>query len=141
MIASGCSHAPRALVAAIVGGCLWAGAAQANQTQWTTALSGPGAGSGSATITIDAGPASVCYELTVTLDPPANNAHIHRGGAGENGPIVVPLEAPSTGSASGCRDAVDAAVIAEIVGNPAGFYVNVHNPAFPGGAIRGQLAP
>ena len=29
----------------------------------------------------------------------------------------------------------------EIVANPAGFYVNIHTAAKPGGATRGQLAP
>jgi hypothetical protein len=33
----------------------------------------------------------------------------------------------------------DPAVLARIVANPAGFYVNVHNARFPGGALRCQL--
>jgi hypothetical protein len=27
-----------------------------------------------------------------------------------------------------------------IIANPAGYYVNIHNADFPGGAVRGQLA-
>ena len=40
---------------------------------------------------------------------------------------------------SGCR-AVAAALIRDIRQGPEGFYVNVHNPPFPAGAVRGQLA-
>ena len=86
----------------------------------------------------DAG--TVCYRLhaaNVTL--PTVGAHIHRGGAGANGPIVVAFTAPGQdGNSSGCTNA-DAALIGEITGNPAGFYVNVHTKEHPAGAIRAQL--
>lgn len=44
------------------------------------------------------------------------------------------------GSSEGCHDA-DADTLQAGIDDPAGYYVNVHNAAFPGGAIRGQLAP
>ena len=82
----------------------------------------------------------VCYRLhaeNVTL--PTIAAHIHRGGAGVNGPVVVPFTAPGAdGNSSGCATA-EASLIGEIIGNPAGFYVNVHTTEHPGGAIRAQL--
>ena len=53
--------------------------------------------------------------------------------------VVVPFDAPTTGTSSGCAQGVDAALITEIMQNPSGFYVNVHNPEFQAGAIRGQL--
>ena len=82
----------------------------------------------------------VCYRLhaeNVTL--PTTAAHIHRGGAGVNGPVVVPFTAPAAnGNASGCVT-TSAALIDEILGNPPGFYVNVHTQEHPAGAIRAQL--
>jgi len=102
---------------------------------------GPGDadGGGSATVRIDPlASGRVCYELSVTGIAPATAAHIHRGGLGVAGPVVVPLTAPAAGSSSGCAD-VAAALGAEILAAPAGFYVNVHNADYPGGAVRGQL--
>lgn len=133
--------APIALGAAMLAASLGVGATATAQTMLSATLSGPAqGGSGNAMVNIDPGAGTLCYDLTVTLTPAASAAHIHRGEAGANGPIAVPFQAPSSGSASGCVEGVDAAVIADILANPAGFYVNVHNSDFPGGAIRGQLS-
>ena len=82
----------------------------------------------------------VCYRLhaeSITL--PATAAHIHRGGATASGPVVVPFTAPAaSGNSDGCV-ASTPALIDEIIGNPANFYVNVHTTEHPGGAMRAQL--
>jgi hypothetical protein len=82
----------------------------------------------------------ICYRLTarnVTL--PTAAAHIHRGAAGTNGPVIVPFEPPgATGTSTGCTE-TPAATIDQILANPAGFYVNIHTREHPGGAIRAQL--
>ena len=97
-------------------------------------------GVGSATTLID--DTTLCFGLTVNnLDQPTA-AHIHRGHAGVNGPVVVPLTAPESGdpgASSDCRPEVDPTLLREIRANPGGFYVNVHTGQFPAGAIRGQL--
>ena len=96
--------------------------------------------SGTAVVRVRQDAGMVCYRLhaaNVTL--PTVAAHIHRGGATVNGPVVVPFTAPGAdGNSSGCTNA-DAALIGEIIGNPAGFYVNVHTKEHPAGAIRAQL--
>ena len=137
---------PRALVAGLLAAAVWTSGASA-QTTLTTSLTGaaerpgPGSanGSGTATVTLDPAAGSVCYDLTVTLSPPAAAAHIHRGAADASGPVVVPFDAPTTGTSTNCAVGVDAALIAEIIQTPSAFYVNVHNPEFQAGAIRGQL--
>ena len=68
--------------------------------------------------------------------------HIHRGAAGVNGPVVVPFfgtPMPATATAAADAVAADAQLTQDIRANPAGFYVNLHTTAFPGGAVRGQL--
>lgn len=82
-----------------------------------------------------------CYGYTVNNIAKPTMAHIHRGGARVNGPVVLPLRVPPNGTGSavtGCQ-AVDPALLSQIRANPGGFYVNVHTPDFPGGAVRGQL--
>ena len=94
---------------------------------------------------IDGDAKTLCYVLTVEGLSGATAAHIHEGAAGTNGPVVVNLAAPADGNAADCLTEgetgkfVGDQTVAEILANPAGYYVNVHNPEFPGGAIRGQL--
>ncbi len=95
---------------------------------------------GSGTVTLNANEGTACPSLTISV--PANQeiaaAHIHRGAAGTNGPIVVPFEADPKSVKSDCVTE-DKNLIREIVDNPGGFYVNVHTRRFPDGATRGQL--
>ena len=92
-------------------------------------------GTGTFEAEVDADKGSFCYSLTVDKIDPATMAHVHTGAAGTNGPPVVNL---SVGSGQ-CIDAKPD-VLKSIVAAPAGYYVNVHNATYPGGAIRGQLA-
>lgn len=97
-------------------------------------------GSGFAEIRLNVGQRTVCWELTVANIDPAFAAHIHAAPAGVNGPVVVPLSPPTTGTSSGCQENVDPALIQAIIDHPELYYVNVHNALFPGGAVRGQLS-
>lgn len=91
---------------------------------------------GRGTAAIDITGTKVCWQLTYRNIVTPTAAHIHRGGAGRAGPVVVPLGAKFT--RKGCGTA-PAAVARAIAANPAGYYVNIHNARYPGGAIRGQL--
>ena len=97
-----------------------------------------GEGGGYATVVVDPPKGSACYILNVYGLDNVTAAHIHKGGPGETGAPVVPLEAPTDGSSGGCAP-VTAEVSAALIANPGGYYVNVHTQAFPSGAIRGQL--
>jgi hypothetical protein len=97
-------------------------------------------GTGEATIRLRRGQGQICYSLEVqNITLPSVGAHIHRGGAGESGPIVVPLRQPgANGQSSGCAT-VSRAIVSQILANRSDYYVNVHTTDFPGGAVRGQL--
>lgn len=94
---------------------------------------------------VDGDPTTLCYVLTVDKVGTPMAAHIHKGAAGTNGPVVVNLAAPADGNAADCLTEGEAGkfvgtqTVAEILANPQGFYVNVHNADYPNGAIRGQL--
>ncbi|MBA2384322.1 MAG: CHRD domain-containing protein [Actinobacteria bacterium] len=100
---------------------------------------------GFAALRLNQGQNRVCYRISwADVDGTVAASHIHRGPAGSAGPVVVNLFVgqtySGTGSASGCTEGVDAALIKAIRQNPSAYYVNVHStPNYPGGAIRGQL--
>ena len=102
---------------------------------------------------IDGDPTTLCYVLAVDGIETATAAHIHEAAAGTNGPVVANLAAPGDGNAADCLSEGEvgpgttpkfpgnpAGIVADILANPADYYVNVHNAAYPGGALRGQLA-
>lgn len=94
---------------------------------------------GTATVRLRAGQGQVCYTIATTNSEPAVAAHIHSGATGASGPVVIPLGTPdSSGNAKGCTAAARS-LVASILANPSGFYVNVHTAAFGAGAVRGQL--
>jgi hypothetical protein len=101
---------------------------------------GPGDenGTGKATFVLNPGQGTICYTLEAANIDAATAAHIHRAPSTLPGPVVVPLAAP-TPTSSGCVNNVARELIVDILANPDQYYVNVHNAAFPGGAIRGQL--
>jgi len=115
--------------------------------KFTTTLTGaaevPGPGdpdgTGTATVTLNHGQGTVCWEITVSGIDAATRAHIHEAPLGVAGPIVVPILEPGIGSLSGCTE-VDRELIKDIIQHPEEYYVNVHNAAFPAGAVRGQLS-
>lgn len=127
------------LAAAVV-----ASPAVAAESKLSAHLGGAGSpdtdGAGHATFKIDTAKNEVCFDLTVEKIGAATAAHVHKGAAGASGPPVVPLTKPdAAGKSSGCA-MVGAAVVTDLLANPAGYYVNVHNAEFPGGAVRGQLS-
>ena len=132
-----------ASAALIAGAATAADGGRKLQTNLTGAAEVPGPGdpdgTGTAQITVNAGQKQVCYKLRVSNIAPATMAHIHEAAPTAAGPVVVTLGAPTSGTSSGCVT-VTRALALEILKRPADYYVNVHNAAFPGGAVRGQLA-
>ena len=132
-----------ASAALIAGAATAADGGRTLQTNLTGAAEVPGPGdpdgTGTAQITVNPGQNQVCYKLSVSNIAPATAAHIHEAAPTAAGPVVVTLGAPTSGMSSGCVT-VTRALALEILKDPADYYVNVHNAAFPAGAVRGQLA-
>lgn len=121
---------------------LVAGTYVRNMTQEVTStFSGDPDGTGRALITMNSELKFVCWSLTASnITLPATASHIHRAAPGVAGPIVLGLTAPgATGASTGCAEDVSQELIAELLDDPAAFYVNVHTTDHPPGAIRAQL--
>ena len=90
---------------------------------------------------------TACYVLEWSGIGAPTAAHIHQGGAGVAGRVVVLFFQPGTNAASlpgtlssvaGCVD-VAPALAGRIAASPRDWYVNIHTADFAAGAIRGQL--
>ena len=111
------------------------------------AVPGPGDpdGTGEATITISG--LELSWSITVRDITAPTAAHIHAGTAGQAGPIIHDLlgnGGPFADDGNGGLLATGALTItaeqaAALAATPGAFYINVHNPDFPPGAIRGNL--
>jgi hypothetical protein len=123
-------------VPALAGTMLTANMTGANE------VPGPGDPNGSGTANLNLIPKRerICYQITVSNIEPATMAHIHKGTSTQAGMIVKTLKAPTDGDSQGCVRS-SRKLIMNIKNNPSGYYVNVHNDEFEGGAVRGQLAP
>ena len=102
---------------------------------------GPAKARGTFTVQFRNGQA--CYRMSVSgLGSRPVAAHIHKGGAGVNGPIVIDLKPTFRGTSprvsQKCVPA-KASIVSAIRRNPSGYYANVHTTKNPGGAARGQL--
>ena len=98
-------------------------------------------GSGTARLQLNGEQQTICFVIHVAgIALPATEAHIHQGAAGTSGPVVLPLLPPNAqGVATGCTTVSHDLMVA-LAHHPAAYYVNVHNAAYPGGALRGQLS-
>ncbi|HVN33459.1 MAG TPA: CHRD domain-containing protein [Thermoanaerobaculaceae bacterium] len=103
---------------------------------------GDPAGKGLAVVTFSG--TTVMYYIWVRDIAQPTAAHIHSALAGQAGSIVVSLNptfsSPTTGVyvAHGSVTS-DSTTVGAIFQQPNAYYVNVHNAAFPDGAVRGQL--
>ena len=97
-------------------------------------------GSGFALVIIDPDAGTVRYALFAQNIGAPTAAHIHRGTSDVAGSVVVNFNPSfSNGVAIGTVTTGAIPLLDEIIADPGGFYVNIHNADFPGGAIRGQL--
>lgn len=97
---------------------------------------------GVGTLTVDADTGATSGQVTVSnLTGTATMAHVHRGFAGNPGPVQIPL----TGNEDGTVWSVPDGIILDEANRDAfsrgELYFNVHTAANPAGEVRGQILP
>lgn len=101
---------------------------------------GPGDANGAGGGPVGLSGTELCFSLTINnVTEPLTAVHLHRGAVGESGEQVALLHSTSADYQIGdCVD-IGADLVSEIREHPQGFYIDVHNEEFPGGAVRSQL--
>ena len=97
-------------------------------------------GAGEGVFSVDADTGELCYLVAADGIDPAVAMHIHEAPRGVAGPVVVPLDPARINADTETCVTVETALAADILADPAGYYLNIHTAAFPEGAVRGQLA-
>lgn len=99
----------------------------------------PGAPSafGTANVFVDLGRGVLCYRMGYDGISRPTGAHVHRGGPGQSGQPVIDLQPVMNGD-EGCVGA-DPTALRNLREDPEAFYLQLHTPEHPDGAIRGQL--
>jgi CHRD domain len=107
-------------------------------------------GEGRAKVTLNTKTGEVCFRLRFSSTGTPNRGHIHVGDTGANGGIAIAffelVDQPADprnddleeGRFADCVSA-DPSLVKQIAEDPTGYYVNLHNARFPGGAVRCQL--
>jgi len=134
--------------------------AQSAASEWQAELAGENevppvesTATGTFTATFDEEAETIEWTLSASDVTGVTAAHLHRGAAGTNGPIVLPLfAAPENAPVDSLDESGTTDVAAELIGpfegDLAGFvaaleageiYVNVHTVDNPGGEIRAQV--
>lgn len=141
-----------ALILAVVGTSIFAGPASAHRpgtgASRETDLSGtevvppPGDADGTGTAQLILYPAKekFCYRLKVSDVGDVTAAHLHKGRAGENGPVVRNLIPPKEGYSRECVKRYGKRAVRQIANNLSNYYVDIHTTEYPDGAVRGQFA-
>src|SRR4051794_27502520 len=132
-----------AVVSLTIGVAAMAGA-QGRNNEFRASMKGSnespkGPSSASGTFTVEFKNGQACFKMSVKgLGAFPVAAHIHRGAAGTNGPIVVDLKATAKSTWKGTSPRVAqkcvsarAATGSGIRRNPGNFYANVHTPKNP----------
>lgn len=97
-------------------------------------------GTGTARVTVNPGRREVCWDISLQNVDTPTRGHIHEAPAGVNGPVVLTFfETGQPVALTGCTT-VTRALALEILQTPEDYYINLHNAAYPAGAVRGQLS-
>jgi hypothetical protein len=84
------------------------------------------------------------YAVCAAINPqnvarPITVLELHRGLAGEAGPVVAALTEGGADDLLGCAFFDSKTLLRDIQANPEQYYLDAHNAEFPNGAIHGQL--
>ncbi len=120
------------------------GTGQSHKADFTgdTIVPSPGDpnGAGTAQLILFPGREKFCYRLNASSVGKVTAAHLHKGGAGENGPIVRKLIPPKGGYSRECVKGFGKKPVQRIGDDLSNYYIDVHTEEYPDGAVRAQFS-